>query len=811
MIALAASLERSSLQLALRRLWRDRVRVGLGSLSLAVVLTLLAFTGTLCASLWLRPIAFADDEQLHALTLTAKHLGGMGAPSDAQASLHAAHAFAEQAADVTALESASEMGRHDQNAATEVIQVDRVASDFFAICRLPLAFGEVPRAEAHQAAVSARLARRWFGEPTRAIGQAIEVNGEWLEVRAVLPASYLRPAPLDGQRGEHATDVLVPVDFAARIEALARADRGGSLALIGRGSANTLQRQLAEQVERGPRLREFAPEARVMPLRQAILQDQDAFATTLFGLVLLLFLVALTSVAVSTANRFALRTHDHFVAHVLGANRYQQRLDRWIETGLLFAAMALASAVLATAASAALSADPRWRLASSGGTLGALVPVGSIALFVVAATLYMAPAIRQKLLARQVDVDSWRSRRSGALTGREASILKIALMTEMLVGCAALAIGGSLLSQSFVGLRQAAQGGFDGIHGVRLILDASATAGARDAAVAEMRQRLGSLRGVVRVARSNASPLDLAGANATITMNVEGRSVQYQLTVIAADPEWFAMLEYPSTFGHIYAADDTTAALVTPDAQLALVQSTAPRALEQMLAPPAEYFSAWNDTIQIRGAVLPRRLSTLGAIDHPHAFRPIVFRPYQDDLTDLISHREAWLVLQGTPTDPNALGQLLRDGPAAVLSSDAHDLSEEYHQRFREHLLAAGSATALAAAILVFLVIGAFNSTYSICMQQQQDYGVRLAIGAHPRQLRRELAVRQLRSPTVLLLTLISAAWLLVDDAVQLGPFRVQFIHVVAAAGVVFATLALGFLVALRSFERQSPMEALRA
>ena len=805
----APSLWRLAFELATRRLVRDRGFVVFVALSLGITSALLAMALSFSAGILLRGLPFDRVESLHTISLASGRSPWSAPPF--QMSLHAAHALAIDSARLSILTSGMEQLSATDGRAAVPVQVDRVAPDYVGLAGLTPERGQWPVAGRGEAAVAAPWARRLFGSESAALGQSAVLNGELLTLTAVLPDRYLRPVPLQAQRDDAATAFLVPVDEAPWLDRYAALDRGGEAALIGRGEGASLCRDVSADLQSLGKSASWALQPDCLPVRSAIMQhDEDAAVATLAAS-LLLFAASLSGAAMYTAMRFAQRRHEQFVVDMLGASARQARMNRTMETLLIWLSTGLAAALLTVVGIVVLGGDAHWPLAVGDHRFLGTLPALLAAWLVTGLVLMGTPVLREFLAAPVAGSGEWRNRRSGSFDRHEARVHRLVLLIEVAVGMAAVAVASTLLTGSVAAFRDATGQHFKDKHGVQLRMDADIPAGARDAIVEGLVSGLRTMPGIGPVVRSNASPIDLSGKHYSISMAIQGRQAQYELTAVAADPEYFAMFGHEPGFGRWYRADEPNAAVVTPEAQWAMVGSLDPSAMSQVLAPPPEYTSVWNDHIEVVGGTRARRVHTLSATGGRFASKPVVFRPYQDELSDMTVERSAWVLFHGRAPSAQALRRLIDSLPPGVLHYESVDLAAVLARRLRQHALASASTLLLAGAVLMSLVLGAFASMYGACQQRRKEYGIRLALGADPQRLRQSFARRELAWPAATACLLALGAWWMVGDGARLGPFRLDALHMLLAAPVVGAAVTAGFRFAFRQFERQSPMQALRA
>jgi putative ABC transport system permease protein len=808
-VRVASSLWRLAFELGARRLRRDRGFLMFVAASLGITTALLAMAVTFSTAILFRALPFDRPESLHAVSLASAR-SPLAAPNF-QISLHAAHALAIGASSLSILRSGVEPLSTAHGGATVSVQVDRVAPDYIALVGLTPADGRWPIAGQAEAAISASWARRLFGSSASALGRSVVLNGQPLRLTAVLPESYLRPVPLQAQRDAADSAFLVPVDEAQWVDQYAGSDQGGDASLIGRGEASLLCSKVAADLQSLGKSASWALQPACVSIRPAIMQGDSAAAAAMLIASLLLFAASLSGAALYTATRFAQRRHEQFVVDMLGASPRQARMHRTAETLLIWLSTGAVAMLFAAVAALGLGGDAAGLPMTGEDRLLGTLPALLAAWFVAGLVLMGAPVLRERLAANAADAGTWRNRRSGSFSRNEARVHRIVLLVEVAVGMAAVAVAATLLTGSVLAFRDARGQDFDDKYGVQLRMDADIPAGARDAIVAELVAGLKALPGIGVVVRSNASPIDLSGKHYSISMAIQGRQAQYELTAVAADPEYFAMFGHEPRFGRWYRADEPHAAVVTAEAQWAMVGSVDASAMSQVLAPPPEYTSVWNDHVQVVGGTRARRVHTLSATGGRFATKPIVFRPYHDELTDMTVERTAWVLFEGRDPGPEAMQRLIGRLPPGVLRYEQVDLAAVLGRRLRQHALASASTLLLAGAVLMSLVLGAFASMYGACQQRQREYGIRLALGAEPRHLRQAFARRALAWPAATACLLAVGAWWMIGSGISFAPFRINAYHAVLAAPVVLTAVIAGFLFAFRQFERQSPMEALRA
>ncbi len=591
--------------------------------------------------------------------------------------------------------------------------------------------------------VSRTFWNRWFGPGVRLSDQRINLEGQAYAIVGILPGGFRLPitTSLVNDRADaaelwlpfalnpYATLRQIPVmNVVGRLAPSASPDAANAeLATVGRALA-----------------RDYPATGRWTTLRADSLYDVvtaglSRVVLLLFGAAAFLLLVACANIANLTLARASARRHELALRASLGATR--RRLVRQLLVESLVLALAGGAAGLLVAWWA-LSAVPALGL--EGLPASAIVRVDlRVAVFaaalagVVAVAFGLAPALQASRPAPAALLrDGGR-----AVTGRNR--LRDGLAAAEIALSLVLLAGGALLAKSFWQLTRVDPG----FHSAGLVAAPVDLTGrqlpdgaARLTMVDRLLARLDATPGVSRAAAVNRIPL--GGSFVFVGVEIEGRpetaSAPIPVDRLVATTGYFPAMGVPIAAGRDFGIEDRAAGA----ARVAIVNETAARRL-------------WPDgavgrrlRLALRGGPGPW-LTIVGVAGDVHhhgldqAVEPQVYVPYAQSPVEsvVLLARTGGAARAVIPAVKEAIWSVDRDMALdTVRTLDQIVSASVASPRFR--MLLVGGFALLAVLLAALGIYGVVS--YSVALRTR-DIGLRMALGAQPREVLALVAAEGLR------------------------------------------------------------------
>jgi putative ABC transport system permease protein len=650
------------------------------------------------------------------------------------------------------------------------------------------------------------LWRRRFGADEAIVGRPVHINGRELIVAGVMPPRFRFPE----------TDELwVPLgsrdatDRAARyLFTVARLARD-----VDMSTAHTRAASLAT------RLRTEHPRSHagwsfsVRPFRDTFV---DAPAQRLLfmtlGAVAFVLLIACANVANLLLARAADRSREVSVRAALGASR--GRVVRLLLTESVV--LALASGALGVLLAiwwvdAVLRVIPEELAYWIRITVDAPVLIYTLIIALTTGVLFgTLPALQ----ASRVDLHSALkegSRSAGA--GRGRMRLRAVLVTGEVALSVVLLVGAALMIQSFLRLQQA-DPGFDPARILSLRINASgdqydsvpARAALYERAIAE----LTALPGVAGAAATISIPADDGGPSIPLRAAGDDRAADRALvvTTLSSTASFFAVLGVPLTAGRAF----TTAEAMDTAARVAIVG----RALAQRLWPGQQAIGrrillgdSAREALTVVGVVPDLQYEEFGEEDERARLQvhlPYARRPYRQMALLVRAH-----------TDPATLKQDVRSAlqraDPTLATFDVLTMNERRrYTTWPQRLFGQMFGNFGAIAVLLALV-GVYGVMAYTVAQRRREIGIRLALGARPADVLRDVIGRALRLAALGALIGTAAALAVVQllSGLLYGVSLTDPLTFVLVPTLLLTAALLAGAVPARRAARIDPLEALRA
>jgi putative ABC transport system permease protein len=648
------------------------------------------------------------------------------------------------------------------------------------------------------------LWRRRYGADPAIIGRSVVVNERARTVVGVMPPNFKFP-----ERDE----IYLPLrwDDAARG---VRATNG--IALLAEGATRTQAQAEIDAI--ATRLAEAYPDSnrgfgiRALPFRESLLAPQERDLTlALMGAVALVLLIACANLANLLLVRGAARQREIAVRAAMGASRWR-----------IVSSVIAESAVLAGCGAVMGLLAAQWALDALIRSFPEELPYWlrfeidlRVVAFTTAATLLTAIAVGLLPALRAARLDIVEDLRATSRTmslGRSAQRVQGGLAVGQVALCLALLVGANLMIRSFLAL-QNADLGFDHrpMLSARAYLagDSYDSVAARAAFFANATSVLSGLPGVEAAAATTSIPGDDGGS--TVRLVIDGQATSdedLRVSTIGVTSELFSTLGLSFVDGRSFSPGEIS----EPDAGVAVLNI----GLANRLWPDQR---AVDRRVGIRAGDHVRWLRVIGIVPDVHyeeigeetaTSRLNVYVPYAASG----SRTMALLVRAGGP--PSALIQPVRDAlrrlSPGVPLFDVMSMAERRRYTTWEQEFFGEMMGAFAAAALLLACLGIYALLAYATRRRTHEIGVRLALGAAPRDVVRLFVGQAGRIGVAGLLVGLGLA-VATARVIRGALFAVDALDPWLFAGMSGALLAIvllaGYLPARRA-SRVDPMLALR-
>jgi putative ABC transport system permease protein len=652
--------------------------------------------------------------------------------------------------------------------------------------------------------VSDAFAREQFGQPDRALGERILLNGAARTIVGVIPDEWRYPS-----RGE----AWLPITTggysgysAGVLDASSRGNR--NLEVFGvlrrRASIDAARADLAAIADR---LQKEYPGSNaemttmVVPLRERYVGDIRGSLVAVIGATLLVLLIACANVAALQLARAAARSREIAVRAAVGASRgriVRQLLTESVLLSLIGGALGALLAVWARdlIRRAVAPNTPAWMTfdIDARALLFALIVSAAAGIaFGIAPALRLAD-IRAGSALRNATVGSSRSRL------QQAFVIAQVAISIMLVVSASLAL------QSVWRIQRVPLGiDPNDVATFEVNMPAAGrydTPAARAAVVAEIEQRLRALPGVVDAGAADRMPIN--GCCSLFKARIEGQTVSQghepSITGTIATPGYFSTLHVHLVAGRGFtASDDADAPPVT------MINQT----FANKYWPHGDALGHRVNTgvgpATIVGIVQDVKQATIFGAPEPQFFRPYAQDPWTRATFAIRARRD--------------LAQVIGEARRAVRAVDptmpifnAQTLQEVFDDSTLTTRSLSGLLVAFAVIALVLAAAGLYGVISFLVERRTREFGLRIALGAEPGRVaamvvRQAFALAAVGAFVGLGGAALAAKWL-AATLYGITP-REPAVYATAAAILTAAALAASYGPARRA-SRADPMDALR-
>jgi putative ABC transport system permease protein len=751
---------------AARQLWRAPLVSVAGILTLAIGIGACALMMSVISTVLLRPLPYGDPDRL-VMSWGWYPNANLGFPE--QPTHGAVFSIMRDNTQAFAALAAFKAASFNLGDSTSPERLDGIQAtgDFFEALGVAAQIGrfferanETPGFD-HVAVLSDAVWRRRFGGDPHVLGRTLILNGEPYTVIGVAKSGFGFPrGPEMPGNFQFATapDLWVPLRPPT--------DGIADLAIVGRlrpgvsyGAAREDTDRVMAVVQRSiPVIKSSRPGELLVPLRQQVVGDVQAMLASLLAAVLLVLVIACVNTAQLVLAQLHGRRRDLAIRTALGSSTWRLAGDMLAEVALLVAAGGVAGVAAGVAGLKLLRAFGSTRLPRAAElTFDARSSFAALAVIALAAIL--VSVIPMLIERRRPLVELLRGR--GAARGGLHLRVRRALIVGEVAGSLVLVTCAGLLVRS-LSLQLEARRGFDAVRGLTFEVSLPpgtyperpfATGMDHAAAVRFLEASLDNIRALPGVSAAGiGKPLPLSGAQQATVFTPEGKlpallpgalSPIAQFTV--ASPHMLGALGATVLAGRDFSAADRAESLPVVIVNEAMANWIWPgtSALGKRIRvgrPDDRRIWPWMTVV---GVVSNMKRYTLTESPRPEMIVPYTQNPYLTFGTMQFVVRSNLETSAAIRAIQRAIASVDPGIPIArVRTIDDLVATSASNARFATLFMASFGIVAL-----VLTIVGVYGIIGYGVVQRRQEFGVRRALGARPRDV----------------------LWLIVHEGVNLG------------------------------------------
>lgn len=707
----------------------------------------------------------------------------------------------------------------------EQIRGIRASADFFSVFGAPIAIGRAFTQEEDRpggpklAVLGNGLWRSRYGSDPAIVGKTVELSGDAYLVIGVLGAGF---------HFDYPADVILPLqadptstDQAHYLDSTARLKPGVTI-----GMAQAAMKVAAEEYKRkfpgalGPQEGFTA-----VSLREARVGDARTSLLVLLAAVGFVLLIACANVANLLLVRATIRRREIAIRAALGAGRRRiisQLLTESVVLSLIGGVLGLVLGYFGVRALLAMNPGNIPRIGEHGAdvTMDWRILGFTVAISLLTGILFgLIPA----LSASKSDL-SITLRESGSRSGsgvRQNKARSLLVVTEMAMALILL-VGAALLIRTFAALRNV-NPGFTSHNVLTMNMSITGPRFAKTAGVAQLaedvRQRLEAVPGVEAIATTCCLPLE---GGFGLPFTIEGRprtqgpydgGAGYDIV----SPEYFAVFRISLIRGRVFTIRDNGAApgvVLISDSMAKKFWPKGEAVGSQITIGKGVGPEFAEGPRQVIGIVGDARNGGLDSDPPPIMYIPVAQVP--DGVTALNSRIAPLQFVVRTKVEPFSLSaeieKALREASGGLPVGHVRSMDQVVSESTARSDFNTTLLTIFAAAALLLASIGIYGLMAYSVQQRTQEIGIRMALGASPRKVRRMVVFQGMVLALAGVVIGVAAALALSRYMASLvfgvTP-RDPAVFVIVALALSAVAWAATYIPALRA-SRVDPMESLR-